>query len=390
MSSKIPAGIKAIFDKDAAGDDIPSSLRYRLRVDSGTRPDGTRRQLCSTFHTLAEAKQSLAATRVEVSAGTYTPPAKITLEDHLSKWVDGKRGLRPTTAQGYRALLRPVVRELGRKPLQRVTKADVDALVTTLQSAGGRTGGGRSARTVNLLLTVWSQAMDAAVRERLVPQNVVRLVERPAGEPVVVGQAWSAEQGIKFLEFAGRDRLAAAWRLSLCGLRRGEVLALRWSSIDWDAQTVRIDSARVLLGGRVVQQPPKTRAGLRTLPLMPEVLADLQRLRKVQAAERLRMGANYPDSDLIFVDPAGTPVRPEWYSKEFQRISRQAQLPKVRLHDARHSAATWLNQRGVRPTVAARFMGHDVAVYSRVYVHVDEADMRQAADALGAAVSGAV
>jgi integrase len=365
------------------------SVRYRVRLDAGVTPGGSRRQVHSTHRTLQDAKDALAQTRVTVKTGEYVAPNKATLAAYLTGWVDGKRGLRATTRQGYRALLRPVVKELGRRSLQQVTKADVDTLIAHLLATGGRAGTGRSARSVNLLLTVWGQAIDSAVKERLVPQNVVALVERPWGEPTVVGQAWSAEQGQALLAVAGAERLAGAWRLTMCGLRRGEVLGLTWACVDLDAATARIEFSRVLLGGKVVTNPPKTRAGVRVIPLLPEIVSDLRGLRRLQAEERLALGPAYRDSEgLVFVDPKGIPIRPEAYSDEFKRLTGKAGLPIVRLHDARHTAASMLDKRGVRPTVAAALLGHDVAIYSRIYVHADAEDIRAAMQALGDAWAG--
>jgi integrase len=113
----------------------------------------------------------------------------------------------------------------------------------------------------------------------------------------VEGKAWTPEQARRFLAKATEDGYAAAWRLSLRGLRRGEVLALTWDSIDVDRRTARISASRVLLGGKIVTNPPKTRAGVRTIPLVAEAVADVKALKILQAAEPLAAGPGcYPDT----------------------------------------------------------------------------------------------
>jgi integrase len=381
-NAKIPPGVRVATLKDG-------SLRYRVRIDVGVAADGSRKQAMTTHRTLADAKSALSKTAVAVESGQYTPRDKVTVGQYLDRWLLGKRNLRDTTRESYRYDLKAARTKFEHTPLQRLTKADVDALVTDLLSTGGIAGKGRSARTVTLLLVLLQQVLDAAVRERLIQVNVARLVERPRGEPTVVGRAWSPADAKTFLATAGTDRYAAAWRLSLCGLRRGEVLGLHWSAIDLDADTARVETSRVLRKGTVVENAPKTKAGIRTVPLLPEVVADLRVLKRTVAAERLAAGpGRRADEDLVFIDEQGIPLRPEAYADEFRRLSRAAKLPKIRLHDLRHTSATLLASSGIPATTAARLLGHDPVVYARTYVHPDQADLRLAAEALGAAISG--
>jgi len=386
-TAKIPPGVREFTLTNKEGK--VTGTRWRVRVDVGTAADGSRKQQMQTFKTLREAKKALSATRVAVEKGEHTPKDRVTVSQYIDRWLLGKRNLRETTRDSYRYDLKKVQAKFEHTPLQRLTKGDVDGLVVELLTTGGPGGKGRSTRTVTLTLVLLQQVLDAAVRERLVSVNVARLVERPRGEPTIVGKAWSPEEARKFLLTAASDRYAAAWRLSLCGLRRGEVLGMRWSSVDLDAGTARVETSRVLFGSRVVENAPKTKLGLRTVPLLPEIVADLRTLRKVQAAERLAAGpGSRADEGLVFVDEQGNPLRPGAYGDEFQRLSALAGLPRIRLHDCRHTAATLLASRGVPATTAARLLGHDPVIFARTYVHPDPEDLRTAVAALGEVFSG--
>ena len=172
----------------------------------------------------------------------------------------------------------------------------------------------------------------------------------------------------------------------MLGLRRGEVLGLRWEDVDLDDATIHVRQSRVLEGGKVVVNPPKTKAGLRSLPVPPGVLDDLRNLRKRQAEERLALGG-FRDPGLVAVDSVGRGIRPEWYTDEFQRLASAAGLPRIRLHDARHSAASLMASLGISATVAAECLGHHPVIYMKTYVHPYQDDKRAALAALGNAVN---
>lgn len=139
-----------------------------------------------------------------------------------------------------------------------------------------------------------------------------------------------------------------AWRLSLSGLRRGEVLGLAWTDVDLDGGTVNVRASRVMVAGQaVLQTSTKSLAGKRVVPLTPDAVAALRRMRSQQAQERLAAGPAYLDSGLVVVDALGRPVTPRWYADAFHALSRQAGVPVVRLHDARHAYGSHLLDRGV-------------------------------------------
>ena len=199
-------------------------------------------------------------------------------------------------------------------------------------------------------------ALEAAVLEGKLVRNVARLVKPPEHTPRE-RETWSKEEVRKFLAKASSDRLCAAWRLSLYGLRRGEVLGLRWSDIDLRAGALTVSQARVLVEYRIRIEEPKSRNGKRTLPLDGELVAALTALRKRQLEESTIAGAAYRSGlagldwyqggEYVITGEAGSPVHSEWYSDEFGRLLRRAGLRRITLHDSRHTTLTLMEGRGV-------------------------------------------
>lgn len=239
-----------------------------------------------------------------------------------------------------------------------------------------------SARTVVTMLIVLSSALDDAVREGLVSRNVARLVKRP-GVAHHEMASWTPEQAGQFRDQVRDDRLVACWLLTLAGLRRSEILGLRWSDVDFEAGTVSIAQGRVVVAGSgTVTGDPKSKRSRRALPMPDDVLTALRAFRLRQAEERLALGSRYPETGLVAVNKDGSPMRPETYSKEFSRQAKDAGVPVIRLHDVRHTAATMLLDGGTTPSATAKWLGHDPAITLRVYGHVYDDALAAAGDAL--------
>ena len=369
--------------------------RYEVRVDV-PQPDGTRLQVKRRFRTKAEATAAETDLRADAKSGAFAPKSSTTVRDYLQTWLAGRIDVRSTTRSNYRTHLVAVVKAYGDLPVQQLTKVRLDRLVADMTTAG------RAPATVKTTLMVLSMALDDAVAERLLQDNPVRHVKRPKADERVKSQAWTREQAQTFVEAAQGTREAALWWLSLCGLRRGEVLGLMWDDVDLDAATVHVQRARVLDDGHVVVNGPKTKRGTRTVPLPAQGAAALRAFHRRQAEERLAKGTG-PVTGYVAVDKAGRPIRPEAYSDLFDALVRATNaaltaaatgagadpilLPRIRLHDVRHTAASLLASQQVSPTVAASMLGHDPNVFLRTYAKAYEDDRHAAMDRLGEALS---
>ncbi|QLL05594.1 site-specific integrase [Mycobacterium vicinigordonae] len=244
-----------------------------------------------------------------------------------------------------------------------------------------KVAGGVSARTVVSMLVVLSSALDDAMAQGLVARNVARLVKRPKVTATEMS-TWTPEQAAAFRAHVADDRLAACWLLTLAGLRRSEVLGLRWADVDQDAGTITVAQGRVVVGGGTVTGAPKSARSARTLPMPRDVMAALRTFKTRQAEEHLALGAGWPDTGLVAVNTDGSPIRPETYSKAFAAHCVAAGVPVIRLHDVRHTAATMLLDGGTTPSATAKWLGHDPAITLRVYGHVYDDALASAGDAL--------
>ncbi|WP_179475591.1 site-specific integrase [Mycolicibacterium vinylchloridicum] len=242
--------------------------------------------------------------------------------------------------------------------------------------------GGVTARTVVSMLVIFSAALDDAMRQGLVTRNVARMVKRPAIKHHEMA-TWTPEQATQFRDHVRDDRLAACWLLTLAGLRRSEILGLRWSDVDFDSDTVSVAQGRVVVPGvGTVTGDPKSKRSRRALPMPMEILTALRKFRVQQASERLSFGSAYHESGLVAVNEDGSPIRPETYSAEFALRSKSAGVPAIRLHDVRHTAATMLLDAGTTAIATAKWLGHDPAITLRVYGHVYDDALAAAGDAL--------
>lgn len=264
---------------------------------------------------------------------------------------------------------------------------------TSGRKRGGKPGTGLSGRSVNLTLGRLKSAFDQAVEEGRMVRNPARLV-KPVSYQQAERQIWSQAQVRKFLRTVAGERLEVAWRLSLYGLRRGEVLGLRWEDVNLKDRTLKVVQTRVLCDYKVRVEPPKSRNGFRELPLDEQLVKALEALRKRQMTESEQAGKAYRDGlddlewydggEYLVTDELGIPVHPEWYSDEFGRVLRAASLPRITLHDSRHTTLSLMEKAGVPISVISKWAGHyDSAFTQKTYVHATNEDLDKGRDALG-------
>jgi integrase len=350
------------------------------------RANGRRRQRSKGgFRTRKDAERYLREQLVSLDAGTYMAPHKLTVATYLAEqWLPAMqaRGLRPSTLERYEDHVRcAITPALGGLPLQGLMPTHLNKLYGDLRTAG------RAPKTIRNIHGVLSKALADAERWGLVGRNAARLADVPAvARPKL--RVWSPEQTRAFLAAVANDRLFAAWLLAATtGMRRGELLGLRWEDIDLDNGVVRI--ARVRAGNQVVAGEPKTARGRRTLALDPTTVAALRQHRKRQTEERLAAGPHYADSGLAFTMPGGTPIHPNRFSLWFRRHVQAAGLPAIRLHDMRHSYATAGLAAGVPPKVISERLGHATVAFTLdTYTSALPAMDKSAADVVAELILG--
>lgn len=368
-------------------------VRYRFVVDIGDDPKtGKRKQKTHTFDRKRDAEKELAKILDKVDTGSYVRKDKLTLSEYLDEWIrSATRGKAASTVEAYTNALKPAREQLGAKLVQKVTTADVedlmDWMLTSGRKRGGKVGTGLSPRSAQLTLSKMRAALDSAVHRRMVEFNVAAPVKCPAQDNVK-RVPWSPAEVKTFLKSLVGERLLAPMLLSLMGLRPAEVCGLRWEQdIDLDAQTLTVSNTRTVVwfadGGQVVEKPPKTDAGERTLPLPAPVVAALKAFKALQARERLAAGEMYEPSGYVLVDELGQPCRTDWLRRRTYNLMAAAKVRKVRPYDARHACLTYLATHGVPDVIVSAWAGHaDLTTAKRVYVHPAAEDLAQGRDAL--------
>ena len=198
-------------------------------------------------------------------------------------------------------------------------------------------------------------------------------------------RTWSPAEARRFLECVADGRLYAMWALFLAsGLRRGEVAALRWTDIDLDQAVLSIRRSRVSVAWQVHESQPKTRSSRRVVSLDDRMVAVLRAHRRRQLEERLAWGSAWIDSGFVFVRENGEPLHPETITSMFAALVEKAGVPKIRLHDLRHTSASLALAAGIHPKIVSERLGHSsVSITLDLYSHVAPGLQAEAAEKLG-------
>lgn len=260
---------------------------------------------------------------------------------------------RPATYAKYESMVRVhLVPHLGDKRLDRLTVADCQRF------ANARLAAGHTPTTVHTMIATLGAALNRAMREEVLTRNVALLVTLPSLPPTM-RPLWTLDQLRHFLDVSREDPLYPALTLMAhYGLRRGEVLGLRSSDIDTEAGLIRIGNRLQRIHGELIQGPPKSHAGRRTLPLLDSVAAVLVQQRERQALDRDLAGLFWVDTGLVMTTSTGNPIEPRNVNRSFARLCAAANLPELRPHDLRHLCATLLKDLGVPAWDAMAILGH--------------------------------
>jgi integrase len=321
-----------------------------------------------------EVRSKLLVLMVQVEKGLPIADSKETLGPYLLEWLSAvaAKRVRANTLTGYRTNVeRHIVPRLGGRKLGKLTAADVRTMLDSCKSAG------LSDRSVKYVHATLRVALEDAVRGDLVGRNVAKLVRLSTTERPEV-RVLSVDEGRALLRSVREDRLFAGLvLLMLLGLRRSELLGLRWSDVDLERGVLQVRQGLHYVAGDLVLLPPKTRRSRRSLPL-PGLCADALRAhRAAMVCEREASLVDWPDNGLVFVTTVGTPVDPNNFSRSFARWCGAAGLPAVRLHDLRHTCVSMLLYLGVPPRVVMEIVGHAaLEMTMNVYGHVNLDDQR--------------
>lgn len=334
---------------------------------------------------------ALTALLQKLDQGSYVGPSKQSLGEFLEEWLPAMRStVRPSTWDSYRMNVeKHIVPRLGSLQLRRISPTHLNGFYADLLENGRRDGAGLSPRTVRYIHTILRKALKDAVRWDRVERNIADLADPPKqSQPDM--KTWSALELRHFLNRAKDDRLYGCYLLAATtGMRRGELLGLRWGDVNLDQERLHVRQTYVVVNYRPAFSKPKTNRSARSIALDSATVAALRAHRARQSAERLAWGTAYEDSGLVFTRENGAPIHPQALSDAFARLGRRAELPPIRFHDLRHTYATVALAGGVHPKVVSDRLGHSsIAVTLDRYSHVVESVGEEAAAKIASLILG--
>jgi integrase len=339
--------------------------------------DGKRRQRSKTIKgTKKDAEARLREILASLDTGSYVVPSKQTVGDFFTRWLQdyAAHNVRPRTLDGYRDIIKQhLVPAIGAVTLTRLTPAHIQHYYSMALESGRLDGkGGLSARTVKHHHRLLVEASGHALKWGLVVRNVALAVDPP--KPVNVEMHTLDNTGVhKLLEASRETPYYSLIHLALyTGMRRSELLGLRWKDVDLGMATVSIVQAmHKLRDGSIVFSEPKTAKSRRMVVLTPTSALALKQHRQKQEALADMLGKPLSGDDLVFCNVDSTSLSPSTVSHAFLDITRKAGLKGIRLHDLRHSHASLMLKQNVHPKIVQERLGHStIAITLDLYSHV--------------------
>jgi integrase len=358
----------------------------------GTDAEGKRRYVTGTERTKGAAAKALTASLAKYDTGQATERTKVTMATFLREWLDEvEHDLKAGTLRGYRDMVEHrLVPHLGSIKLTALSAADIARCYKALRVNGRRNGGGGLSETsISNTHLCLHAALETAVTKRLIvrnPSDDLKAPRRNAHEMTT----WDAEQLGRFLDSVAGHRLRELFIvLATTGMRRGEVCALRWEDVDWEHSRLSIRRSRTMVNYDVVEQPPKN-GKPRVIGLDSVTLAALKAAQQHQRTDAMALGRlAYVNSGYCFTDPTGEPLHPHAVTDAFDRAVRASGLPRIRLHDLRHTMATVMLADGVNVKVVQERLGHAKAGFTLDrYAHATVPMQSEAAEGFADLVFG--
>lgn len=321
--------------------------------------------------------------RRTLERGLPVPSERQTLGDYLTTWLAMLATVRPSTKNRYAQDARRIIAALGSTPLAKLSASQVQVFYADLQPA-------LSTTTVNHIHGLLHHALHDAQRLQLIAQNVTDFVEVPGPRHVEM-TALSEEQARALREAAQGHRFEALYTVAvMVGMRRGELLALKWQDVELERGTLSV-RANIQIVERAPERlqiaETKTANSRRMIHLPPQAIDALRSHRTKQIAERLQHGSDWQDRGLVFCGHLGGILNPKTPGVHLTRLLRSAGLPLIRFHDLRHTAISIALARGIPVHMVAEMAGDTERTIMKVYAHVTPR-MRQDAAAIIGAVFG--
>jgi integrase len=370
--------------------------KWAIVIDRERDADGKRRQQWITVNgTKRDAERELAKFLHEFHTGQLLEPNRQTLGEFLVRWLQdcAVLNIQPKTHERYAEIIRThLVPQIGQVQLSKLRPEHIQKYYADALRAGRRDGkGGLSPSTVLYHHRVLRCALQQAVSWRLLPRNPADEVTPPRASESEM-RALSEEEANMLLEVAKESPHYTAIVLAITtGLRRGELAGLRWQDIDLTRRHLTVHQAvEVTKAGGFRFKEPKTAGSRRTILLPAMAVEALKHHRAEQAQQRLMFGPGYQDHGLVLAGPDGTPCNPMALTKCLKPLLKKAGLPRIRLHELRHTHASQLINLKIDPLTVSKRLAHSkVSTTMDIYGHLMPGAQEQAMEQLDAVYQAA-
>ena len=336
---------------------------------------------CQKWHTVKGTKRNadreLREILTTLDKGIYVEPTPMTLSECLRVWLDTYVTIHTTlrTQESYLSIIEShLIPALGSIPLTHLKPEHLQAYYKRALSAGRCDGkGGLSARSVLYHHRILSKALSHALKLGLIGRNVAEIADPP--RPARITMNTLTQQNVsRFLDTAQDNPQFYVFFSTLLytGLRRGELLALRWRNLDLDFATLYVLESGYKLGdGTYDIKEPKTPHSRREVSLPPSLALLLRQYREDQGKLAETLGKPFTEDDFVFCHPDGRPLNPNHITRTFAKTLKKAGIPHVRLHDLRHTHATLMLKAGIHPKIVSERLGHaSISITLDTYSHV--------------------
>ena len=357
--------------------------KYRVCFDYGIDREGRRVRKYRTFDTKRDATHAFNEHKVKMDKGTQVLPSEYTFAQWLDYWYKDiiLPQIEETTAYGYRGMIENYLKpQLGEIRLQKLTARDIQQYYTWLMDEKKL-----SPNTVIKHHNLLTNTLNAAERQEYITKNPMRAVSPPKKRQREAKFYTPEQLGILFDKAVGTRLELPVFICAYLGLRRGELCGLRWSDVDLEHKTITIENTRTQAGKKEIEKGTKTASSTRTLYL-PDTLCDMLKAAKEnQQACRAEYKNAYDDNDYVVVMEDGRPFRPNYLSELFGKFLADNGLPKIVLHELRHTFASLSNQAGIPAYNIGKALGHSTpATTQKIYTHLLDQTHTQAVEGVAA------
>jgi integrase len=331
----------------------------------------------------------------EINTGAYVEPARMTVGDYLDRWLAdyAKPKVSPKTYERYVEMIDGHIRPaLGSYVLPKLSPLHVQGFYSGALAHGRKDGrGGLSAQSIVHFHRLLHKAFAQAVKWQLLARNPIQAVEPPKAQRQEM-PALDERATATLLGRLRESRLYMSVLLAVTtGLRRGEILGLRWDNVDLANGTITVVQSLEQTKDGLRFKPPKTHRSRRSIALAAITVEALRSHRAKQAEERLALGPAYEDNDLVCPRPGGSPWPPDMFSTAFSAYVRRSGMTRIRFHDLRHSHASHLLKAGVHPKIVSERLGHsNVGITLDTYSHVLPGIQKDAIERVNAILVSAI